>query len=52
MSSLLGVGSPLGWLCTIITDAALFLIASLKTSLTSTTDEASPPIEIIGIDKI
>src|SRR5208283_1197033 len=33
MSSRLGAGSPLGWLCTKITEAADSLIASLNASL-------------------
>ncbi len=45
----LGVGSPLGWLCKIITPAALRLMAALNSSRGWIAEKFSVPMEIVSL---
>ena len=49
MSASLGVGSPLGWLCTITKDAALYLNAFINISLGDIAEQLTVPLDIIKL---
>ena len=50
MSSLEGLGSPLGWLWARINAAALRFTAGLNTSLECAMEDVNPPMDIVSVN--